>query len=74
MWLTMYLQDTTEEQGYVARVCYRDQDTDEFEQMWTEALALASRWDFLKQKNRKLRCYFLPRLLWVCSGSKKKKS
>lgn len=42
MWLTMYLQDTTEEQGYVARVCYRDQDTDEFEQVWTEALALAS--------------------------------
>lgn len=51
MWLTMYLQNTNEEQGYVARVCYRDQDTDEFEQVGTEALALASRWDF---ENRRI--------------------
>lgn len=43
MWLTMYLQDTNDEQGYVAGVCYRDQDTGELEQVWTEALALASR-------------------------------
>lgn len=42
----MYLQDTTEEQGYVARMCYKNQDTHEFEQVWTEALALASEWDF----------------------------
>lgn len=52
MWLTMYLQDTNDEQGYVAGVCYRDQDTGELEQVWTEALALASRWDFENRRTK----------------------
>lgn len=49
----MYLQDTTEEQGYVARMCYKNQDTHEFEQVWTEALALASEWDFFLNRRMK---------------------
>ena len=50
MWLTMHLQDTNDEQGYVAGVCYKDQDTDELEQVWTEALA--PRWDFENKRTK----------------------